>query len=285
MDPAFFARPARLVAPELIGCDLVVAGCGGMIVETEAYDLTDPASHSFNGPTPRNRSMFGPSGHAYVYRSYGIHWCLNFVCEPGSAVLLRALAPRAGLDSMRARRKTEALHLLCAGPGRLCQALDVDVRHDGLPLDQAPFALRPSAGAAQLVCAPRIGISQAIERPWRFPPSPGRRSSAVRRRAGTVRRHDGTSRLWRRSLPSPHRPAIGSARPCQPFRLSSSSIASRSRRSASERSKFRMPTPPRPSRRRLPPAIARSIRPPFMKTSVASVRAYDAPTLREKICS
>lgn len=165
---AFFARPADQVAADLIGCDLQVAGIGGLIVETEAYDSADPASHSFAGPTRRNASMFGPPGHAYVYRSYGLHWCLNLVCEPGSAVLLRALEPRHGLDTMAARRGPMAPRLLCAGPGRLCQALAVSDAQDGLPLDQAPFRLAPRDAAPEIVTARRIGLTRAVETPWRF---------------------------------------------------------------------------------------------------------------------
>lgn len=169
MIPAgFFARPAAVVAADLIGCDLQVDGIGGPIVETEAYDATDPASHSFAGPTRRNASMFGPAGHAYVYRSYGIHWCLNLVCEPGSAVLLRALEPRHGLAAMAARRGGVGERLLCAGPGRLCQALGVSDAHDGLALDHPPFRLTLRAATPTLVTAPRIGLTRAVETPWRF---------------------------------------------------------------------------------------------------------------------
>lgn len=169
MIPAgFFARPAAVVAADLIGCDLRVDGIGGLVVETEAYDAADPASHSFAGPTRRNASMFGPPGHAYVYRSYGLHWCLNLVCEPGSAVLLRALEPRHGLATMAARRGLPAERLLCAGPGRLCQALGVSDAHDGLPLDHAPFRLTDREADPAIVAAPRIGLSRAVETPWRF---------------------------------------------------------------------------------------------------------------------
>jgi DNA-3-methyladenine glycosylase len=164
----FFARAAATVAADLVGCDLQVAGIGGIIVETEAYDATDPASHSVNGPTRRNASMFGPPGHAYVYRSYGMHWCLNFVCEPGSAVLIRALAPRHGLTVMAKRRGLSDPRRLCAGPGRLCQALGITAALDGAPLDAAPFRLAAPATAPNLIADRRIGITRGMETPWRF---------------------------------------------------------------------------------------------------------------------
>jgi DNA-3-methyladenine glycosylase len=166
---AFFARHPVVVAAELIGWTLFVDGVGGRIVETEAYHHEDPASHSFSGRTPRNAAMFGPVAHAYVYRSYGIHWCLNLVCgeDPGNAVLIRALAPTDGLALMRERRGLEEARSLCSGPGKLCQALAVTRAHDGLPLDAAPFALGPGA-AAGIVTGPRIGISRGTELPWRF---------------------------------------------------------------------------------------------------------------------
>jgi DNA-3-methyladenine glycosylase len=166
----FTVSPLQL-APQLIGWTLLVDGVGGVIVETEAYDADDPASHSFRGPKPRNRAMFGPPGHAYVYLSYGLHWCLNFVCrEPGhgAAVLIRALQPTQGLDVMRERRGTQAPRLLAAGPGRVGQALGVDRSFDGLPLDRAPFELRAPAAPVAVASGPRIGISQAADRPWRF---------------------------------------------------------------------------------------------------------------------
>lgn len=168
--PDVFARPAPDLAAALLGWTLLVDGVGGVIVETEAYDRDDPASHSFSGPTRRNAAMFGPVGHAYVYRSYGIHWCLNIVCgpHPGCAVLIRALEPTAGLPVMRARRGVEPATVLCAGPGRLCQALDVGPSHDGLSVTASPFAMLPPAQPADSVCGPRIGISKGVEAPWRF---------------------------------------------------------------------------------------------------------------------
>jgi DNA-3-methyladenine glycosylase len=172
MDDAVFCRPVDEVAQALIGAVLTLDGVGGVVVETEAYRRDDPASHAFNGPTAGNASMFGPPGRAYVYRSYGLHWCLNLVCgpEPGSAVLIRALAPTLGVEVMQARRGCEDLTRLCAGPGRLCQALDVRKDHDGLDLTAAPFSLRLRAQdtPVELVVGVRIGISKAVEQPWRF---------------------------------------------------------------------------------------------------------------------
>lgn len=167
----FFARSVHDVAPELVGATLVVNGVGGRIVEVEAYDREDPASHGFRGETPRNRSMFGPPGHAYVYRSYGVHWCLNLVCEEegmAAAVLVRALEPTRGLDAMRERRGLEDERLLCSGPGRLCQALALTGEHDGLRLDRRPFVLGQASTPAHIVRGPRVGISQAAELPWRY---------------------------------------------------------------------------------------------------------------------
>jgi DNA-3-methyladenine glycosylase len=171
LERDFFARSVHEVAPELIGCSLLVDGVGGRIVEVEAYDAEDPAGHGYRGPTARNRVMFGPAGHAYVYRSYGIHWCLNLVCGPAGsaeAVLVRALEPTHGLGAMRARRGFDAERLLCSGPGRLCQALGVTGEHDGSPLDRPPFELRTANEAAQLARGPRIGITRAADRPWRY---------------------------------------------------------------------------------------------------------------------
>ena len=167
----FFARSVHHVAPDLVGCTLLVDGVGGRIVETEAYDQEDPASHGFRGQTPRNRAMFGLPGHAYVYRSYGIHWCLNLVCEEegsAAALLVRALEPAYGIDVMRERRGLVNPRLLCAGPGRLCQALGVTRDDDGLALDEPPFELLSADSARVVVAAPRIGISVATDLPWRY---------------------------------------------------------------------------------------------------------------------
>jgi DNA-3-methyladenine glycosylase len=171
LDREFFARSVHEVAPDLIGCTLLVDGVGGPIVEVEAYDHEDPASHGFRGQTARNRSMFGPPGHAYVYRSYCIHWCLNLVCEEkgvAAAVLLRALEPAHGVEEMRARRDLDEPRLLCSGPGRLCQALAVTGEHDRLPLNRPPFELRARKGEPEVVTGPRVGITQAADLPWRF---------------------------------------------------------------------------------------------------------------------
>ena len=188
----FFARSVHEVAPDLIGTMLLVDGVGGRIVEVEAYDSEDPAAHGFRGRTPRNASMFGPPGHAYVYRSYGIHWCLNLVCEAegsAAAVLIRALEPVYGIEEMRTRRGLDELRLLCSGPGRLCQALAVTREHDGLPLDAPPFELRAPDSSVDVVTGPRIGISVAAERPWRYAAAGSRylsrplRAAPARRRA------------------------------------------------------------------------------------------------------
>lgn len=167
----FFVRSLHEVAPELIGAELYVDGVGGTIVEVEAYHPHDAASHAFLGRTLRNAAMFGPPGHAYVYRSYGVHWCLNLVCEAegtASAVLVRALEPTAGRAAMAERRGLDDPRLLCSGPGRLCQALAVTRNHDGLPLDRPPFELRPRAAIPGLLNGPRIGLTKAADLPWRY---------------------------------------------------------------------------------------------------------------------
>ena len=166
-----FEAPSDEVARQLIGVTLLVDGVGGRIVETEAYDREDPASHAFSGPTARNASMFGPPAHSYVYRSYGIHWCLNFVCREaghGAGVLIRAIEPLVGLDVMRARRGLEAVTLLGSGPGRLCQALAITREHNAMSLAAAPFELQAAPAGIEVVSGPRIGISKAVDVPWRF---------------------------------------------------------------------------------------------------------------------
>ena len=166
-----FLAPSHLVARQLIGVTVLVDGVGGRIVETEAYDGEDPASHSYTGPTDRNFAMFGPPAHAYVYRSYGIHWCLNFVCREeghGAGVLIRALEPVTGIDTMCERRGTRDHWLLCSGPGKLCQALGVTRALNGRSLAAAPFELAPAPGGIEVVTGPRIGISKAMDVPWRF---------------------------------------------------------------------------------------------------------------------
>ena len=167
----FFARSVHAVAPDLIGATLLFNGIGGTIAEVEAYHHTDPAAHSFRGRTERNAVMFGPPGYAYVYRSYGMHWCVNFVCEPegsASAVLIRALVPIHGLSLMRRRRKVKGERLLCSGPGRVCQALGITGVHNGLPLDRAPFELRAGPGDLEIAVGPRVGISKAVDHLWRY---------------------------------------------------------------------------------------------------------------------
>ena len=169
-----FRAPSHEVAQQLIGMVVLVDGVGGRIVETEAYDMSDPASHTYGGPTERNAAMFGPPAHAYVYRSYGIHWCLNFVCREaghGAGVLIRALEPLAGIGTMQARRGLEEVRLLCSGPGKLCQALAVTRELNGSSLAQAPFSLLargPDLAGCTLASGPRIGISKAVDVPWRF---------------------------------------------------------------------------------------------------------------------
>ena len=170
---AFFDRSVHAVAPDLIGATLLVDGVGGVIVEVEAYHHTDPAAHSHRGQTPRNAVMFGPAGYAYVYRSYGIHWCVNVVCEPAgsaSAVLIRALEPTHGVAQMRERRGVEDVRQLCSGPGKLCEALGITIAHNGLALDTQPFALlaRDHAVSVAIAIGPRIGITKAVDHPWRY---------------------------------------------------------------------------------------------------------------------
>jgi DNA-3-methyladenine glycosylase len=167
----FFDRSVHEVAPDLIGATLLFKGIGGVIVEVEAYHHTDPAAHSFGGQTARNAVMFGPPGRTYVYRSYGIHWCVNFVCEQegsASAVLIRALQPTAGLAAMRRRRGLEHPRLLCSGPGRLCEALGISGAQNDLALDKPPFELRARTEPVEVTAGPRIGITKAVDMPWRY---------------------------------------------------------------------------------------------------------------------
>ena len=167
----FFDRSVHEVAPDLIGATLLVNSCGGVIVEVEAYHHTDPAAHSFRGPTDRNAVMFGPPGFAYVYRSYGIHWCLNFVCEregSASAILVRALEPTSGIAAMRRRRGVQGEAQLCSGPGKLGEALGITRKLNALALDEPPFELRARTGSAEVVTGVRIGITKAAELPWRY---------------------------------------------------------------------------------------------------------------------
>jgi len=171
LERAFFARSVHKVAPDLIGTTLLVDGVGGIIVEVEAYHHTEAAAHSFRGPTPRNLVMFGPPGVAYVYRSYGIHWCINFVCEKegsASAVLIRALQPTHGVPAMRRRRGLHDERLLCSGPGKLTEALGITDQHNGLPLDTPPIALHVRTKKPDIVTGLRIGITKAVELPWRY---------------------------------------------------------------------------------------------------------------------
>jgi DNA-3-methyladenine glycosylase len=168
---SFFDRSVHVVAPDLIGATFLVNGVGGTIVEVEAYHHSEPAAHSFRGPTPRNMVMFGPAGFSYVYRSYGIHWCVNFVCEgqgSASAVLIRALAPTHGIAAMRHRRGLHDERSLCAGPGKLCEALGITIAHSELPLDRPPIALHARTGKAEVIAGARIGITKAVELPWRY---------------------------------------------------------------------------------------------------------------------
>ena len=168
---SFFDRPVLEAAPDLIGATLLVNGVGGIIVEVEAYHQSEPAAHSYRGPTPRNMVMFGPAGFSYVYRSYGIHWCVNLVCEEegsAAAVLIRALEPTHGLAMMRKRRGVDDERALCSGPGKLCEALGITIKHSALPLDQPPYALHARVGKADVVSGVRIGLTKAVDLPWRY---------------------------------------------------------------------------------------------------------------------
>ena len=171
LDRAFFARSVHDVAPELVGASMLVDGVGGVIVEVEAYDHEDPAAHGYRGQTARNASMFGTAGHAYVYRSYGIHWCVNLVCDqPGVAAAVLDPGARADprdrrdADAPRPRRPAPAV----CRPGEALPALGITRQHDGLPLDEPPFELTAREGEPEILAVPRIGITQAADRPWRY---------------------------------------------------------------------------------------------------------------------
>jgi DNA-3-methyladenine glycosylase len=173
LDTAFFARSVHLVARELIGCRLFYKDCGGTIVETESYERDDPACHAYVGLTKRTATLFGPPGHAYVYLSYGIHSLLNVVAEPegeAAAVLIRALEPNAGLEGMQARRGARPEADLCSGPGKLTEALGIDLSVNAADLAADPFLLLPpeSGWSGEVVTGPRVGITKAVDRPWRF---------------------------------------------------------------------------------------------------------------------
>jgi DNA-3-methyladenine glycosylase len=174
LDSSFFERSVHAVARDLVGCGVMFRGVGGVIVETESYERDDPACHANVGLTPRTSVLFGPPARAYVYLSYGIHSCLNFVCEPegrAAAVLIRALEPTRGVDEMRARRGRDDVRELCSGPGKLTEALGVGLEMNGRELTELPFELRPRAGewrGVEVVTGPRIGISRAADYPWRF---------------------------------------------------------------------------------------------------------------------
>jgi DNA-3-methyladenine glycosylase len=173
LDRRFFARPPRAVAAELIGCTLLHRGVGGVIVETEAYEQDDPACHAFGGPTARNEPLFGAPGHAYVYLCYGIHSMFNLVAEPDgipAAVLVRALEPVDGIELMRERRGRRQLRDLCSGPGKVCEALAIELSQSGADALQEPFRLlaaEPDA-APEIVAGPRIGLTKAADLPWRY---------------------------------------------------------------------------------------------------------------------
>jgi DNA-3-methyladenine glycosylase len=174
LDEAFFARSVHDVAHDLVGCSLLYRGVGGVIVETESYERNDPACHAYAGLTPRTATLFGPPARAYVYLSYGIHSCLNFVCEPegeAAAVLVRALEPRWGVDEMRRRRGRDAPRDLCSGPGKLTEALGIGLDLDGAPICEPPFEVSSRDEGwlgVEVGAGPRIGITRAAELPWRY---------------------------------------------------------------------------------------------------------------------
>jgi DNA-3-methyladenine glycosylase len=172
LEREFFDRPPRVVAADLIGCVLLHDGVGGTIVETEAYEADDPACHAFGGPTARNVPLFGPPGMTYVYLCYGIHAMFNLVTETegtAAAVLVRALEPTAGLDAMRSRRGQSDPRALCSGPGKICEALAIELSQTGMDALAEPFTLLgPSRPDPEIVAGPRIGLTKAADYPWRY---------------------------------------------------------------------------------------------------------------------
>jgi DNA-3-methyladenine glycosylase len=205
---SFFARSVHAVAPDLIGATFLFNGVGGRIVEVEAYHHTDPAAHSYGGRTERNAVMFGPPGHVYVYRSYGIHWCVNFVCEPkgsAAAVLIRALEPLEGIAKMRRRRGVHDLRLLCSGPGRLCEALGISRLQNGLALDVPPFELHSGPGEVEIAVGPRIGLTKAVDYPWRY----GLKGSRFLSKPFPREREKGASTSRKTALEQRSRPSSG----------------------------------------------------------------------------
>ena len=172
LDHDFFDRSVHQVARDLIGCTLLYEGRGGVVVETESYEADDPACHAYVGLTERTRVLFGPPGYAYVYLSYGIHSLLNAVAEPegeAAAVLIRALEPTHAVEEMRARRGGKSDADLCSGPGKLTEALGIDLGDNERDLTREPFLLtRPEGERPPIAAGPRIGITKAVDRPWRF---------------------------------------------------------------------------------------------------------------------
>ena len=172
LEREFFARPPREVAANLIGCTLSHRGVGGLIVETEAYERDDPACHAYGGPTRRNAPLFGPPGMTYVYLCYGIHSMFNIVAElegTAAAILIRALEPTHGTDAMYERRGVADVRALCSGPGKICEALGIELAQSGMDALAEPFELRsPDVGERKIVDGPRIGLTKAADYPWRY---------------------------------------------------------------------------------------------------------------------
>jgi DNA-3-methyladenine glycosylase len=204
VKPSFYARPVLEVARDLVGCVVSHEGASGVIVETEAYHDSEPACHAFVGLTPRTETLFGPPGRAYVYRSYGIHALLNAVSEPegvGAAVLIRALEPLEGVELMRRRRGLEPVRKLCSGPGNLTQALGIRLDHNGCDLSRGPvvFSPRPRVWRdVPISVDTRIGITKAVELPWRFVDTGSKfLSRGLRAEPGTATRSRGPARSVR----------------------------------------------------------------------------------------